>query len=98
MSTRRDTANDDVSTVRRSGANMYVGMRVVVSGLVSKPEFNGCKARVGAFDVATGRHHVALEDGTVLALTLTPTLALALTHPSPSVALTLTLTPTRPSL
>ena len=51
---------------------------------MSKPEFNGCKARVGAFDAATGRHHVALEDGKVLALTLNLTLALALTHPSPS--------------
>ena len=41
---------------------------VVIGGLQSKPELNGCKARVGTFDVATGRHHIALEDGKTLAL------------------------------
>ena len=41
---------------------------VVIGGLQSKPELNGCKGCVGAFDVATGRHHVALEDGRALAL------------------------------
>ena len=57
---------------------------VVIEGLQSKPELNGCKARVGTFDVATGRHHVALEDGKSLALKpANLTLAVPLGQPAP---------------
>jgi len=57
---------------------------VIIEGLKAKPELNGCKARVGTFDVATGRHHVVLEDGT--ALSIKPSnaqLAVPLGQPAP---------------
>ena len=37
--------------------------RVRVRGLVSKPEYNGKAARVVAFDTASGRYRVVLDDG-----------------------------------
>eukprot|EP00964_Phaeocystis_antarctica_P152236 scaffold120065_cov76-Phaeocystis_antarctica.AAC.1 len=49
-------------------AKFNEGDVVVIEGLVSKPELNGCTARVGTFNVATGRHVVVVEDGTALSM------------------------------
>jgi hypothetical protein len=42
--------------------------RVLVQRLVAKPEHNGKRARVLAFDARTGRYAVALDDGKELSL------------------------------
>ena len=46
---------------------MYVGMRVVVSGLVSKPEYNGRVGRAVSFETSRARYAIDL-DGERLAL------------------------------
>ena len=49
-------------------AKFNEGDEVVIVGLVSKAELNGCTARIGTFNVATGRHTVVVEDGTALSM------------------------------
>jgi hypothetical protein len=59
---------------RRAGAGtarpLPAGTRVLVQRLVTKPEYNGQRARVLSFDTRTGRYGVVLDDGKELLLNL----------------------------
>ena len=44
-------------------APWQAGTRVVLVGLVSAPELNGCTAKVTGFDAAAARFKVTLDDG-----------------------------------
>ena len=46
----------------------FVGKRVIVEGLASKPELNGSKGIATAFDDAKGRYNVWLDSGAQMAL------------------------------
>ena len=46
----------------------FVGKRVIVEGLASKPELNGSKGIATAFDDAKGRYNVKMDAGGIMAL------------------------------
>ena len=47
---------------------MLVGRRVVVNGLVGRPELNGTQGVAQSFDPASGRYNVRMDTGVMVAL------------------------------
>jgi tetratricopeptide (TPR) repeat protein len=62
------TGRKDAPAPATRPAVLPAGTRVLVQGLVSKPEYNGMFARVLSFDERIDRYVVALDDGKELSL------------------------------
>jgi tetratricopeptide (TPR) repeat protein len=56
------------SPVSNAIDEIRVGARVIIQGLVSRPQLNGRNARVLHFNEASGRYEVGLDDGSKLSL------------------------------
>jgi len=63
-----DSHDGSMRSAVASGAPLPAGTRVLVQGLVSKPEHNGKHGNVRFFTSRTGRYTVAFNDGLELAL------------------------------
>ncbi len=64
----QSASTDSKAATRSAVCVLPAGTRVLMQGLVSKPEYNGKRSRVLSFDESTGRYVVALDDGKELRL------------------------------
>ena len=67
--TQKSQWEKPVGQASNEAPRFSAGDVVVIEGMKSKPELNGCQARVGSFDAARGRHLVELlSDGAQLSI------------------------------
>ena len=65
------TQSEDASLLPAPQAALPLGQRIVIAGLISKPEFNGKLGTIKSFSTETGRYGVRVDDHGVL-LSLKP--------------------------